>query len=227
MKVIVVRLAPGWLMKNPRGSQHGLTRGLVAGGVAQKPSFERVRAKEPFHPRLFVEHQRAYQVPVPGFVEVVGSLRPRAPTERVELEPTRDGSGQSPRIAGEEEEVGIAPRSMAAVPRVGSTRRGREIPHAKGVAAGKRKGDLPCRSLDRFEQGLGPVTGPLAGPQPQVALSPVPERLGIPEVAFDRGAHRDRPARRERLGHARAQGRDSEQREKPNHSQSMIAHGSA
>jgi len=87
MKVIVVWITARRLMKDPGGSNDCLRRALEPRGVAEKPDLQLVRAEEPFHPRLFVHHQSAHEVPVARFVEAEHSAVEHREPKAIEPQP--------------------------------------------------------------------------------------------------------------------------------------------
>lgn len=73
VKVIIVRVGSGGLVENPGGSNHCPSRWLVPNRVAKKARFDLVRAEQPLHTSVFIQHQRAHEMPVPRLVEAVRS----------------------------------------------------------------------------------------------------------------------------------------------------------
>ena len=116
---------------------------------------------------------------------------------------------------------------MASVSSVRSAASTGEVADAQPMAARKRFGDFASRALDRSEQRLGAVPRSFTGPQTPVPDALVGERDRVAQVPAVRGTHRDRLPGGKGLSRAGAGGHDSEDREKPNHSECMITHGSA
>lgn len=210
MEMIIMWLAPGWFMENPRRSEHRMSRGFVQGGVSEESCFERVGAEEPLDPRVLVQDQCAHQIPVSGFVEVIDPIRRNTEAQVIELQQARNGGSQTSGVPGEEEKVRIPASPMASMPDVSSTGRIGKVSHAKRIATRKRTRDLMGGSFDRLDEGLGPVSGRLPRTQPAIAVAPVVQRQGISKIPVIGRPDRDRLSRRSGLGHACTEGRDSE-----------------
>jgi len=123
VKVIIVRVTAGWLVKHPSRAQHGSRRAFVTGRVTQKTRFELVRTEEPLHSRLVVHDERADEVPIPRFVELMDAAGHGGETKGIEAHPSGVARGETTRIAREEQQVRVASGPMAPVPRMCATPR--------------------------------------------------------------------------------------------------------
>lgn len=81
--------------------------------------------------------------------------------------------------------------------------------------------------LERPDERSAPVARLFARSKTPVARTLVGEGRRIAKVPPIRGSHGDRLPPLQWLGHARADRDEREEREKPNHFETMIAHGSA
>jgi hypothetical protein len=227
VEVVVVRIGVRRLMKNPGGSNHRSRRALVPCGVSQETRLELVGAEEPLHAGSVVQDQGAHEMPVPRLVEAQDAVGQHREAETIELQPAVAMRSQAPGISREEQEVGVAPGTVRAMPRMCASVRIRQIADAKWVAAWKSVSYFTGGPLDSPDQRCSPVSGPLSGTHPPIAFSTICEPDRVMEVSVIHGANRDRLPRRQGLGHTRTDRDDSDCREKPNHSERMIAQGSA
>jgi len=118
VEVVVVRIAARRLVQNPGRSKHCLWRPFVARCVPQKARLELVGAEEPLHARLLVHDQGAHEVPVACFVETEDAVAQHRQAEAVELQPTVAMGGHASGVPHVEQQVGVAPRAVSAVPRM-------------------------------------------------------------------------------------------------------------
>ena len=227
MEVIAVWIAARRLMKDPGGSKDGLGRALVARGIAQKPDLELVGAEEPFHARLVVHDQGAHEVPIARFVEAEHPAAEHREPEAIEREPAVAIRRQAAGVSREEQEIGIPPGAMSAMPIVRAAMGAREITDPKWVSSWKSVGYFTRRAFDRANERPGPVSRSLFGTEPLIARPTVSECSGIVQVSPIRSADRDRLPSWQRLCHAGTARHDSHKREKPQHFRCMIAYGSA
>lgn len=230
VEVVIVRVSPGGLMQNPSRAKDGFGRRLGAGGVAEKSRLELVRTEEPLHSSLLVHEQAAHEVPVASFVEPMGAPRRGRQPEAIEAHPAVVPNWHASAISDVEQKVDIAAGAMTAVAGMLTTVTTRKVSDAKRVAARKSAYDCTGSTLDRRNERGRPVTRSISRTQALVPLPAVGERQRVTEVAVVRRADRDRLAGLHGLADAggdRSDHHDCESSEKPNHSNCMIAHGSA
>ena len=227
VKMIVVRVAPRRLVKNPGRSQHGARGALVPGSEPKKTRLELVGAEQPLHPGLVVHHERAHQVPVARFVEAVDPLTLHGEPETIELHPACGARRDPPRITSVEQQVRVAASPVAAMPCVDAAARARQVTDAKRIPARKCECDLAGGTLDGPDERARSVARALPGANTCIPFASIRKRDRLSEVPPVGCPDGDRLPRPDWLGRAGADRSDCEYREKPNHSQCMIAHGSA
>ena len=230
VKVVIMGVAPGRLMQNPGRAKDGLRRRLRPGGMAEQSCLEFVRTEEPLHSRMVVHDEAADEVPVASFVEPIDASGRQGETEAIEPHPATVSDRQASAVSGVEQQVDIAAGAMAAMPRMLAPVATREVSDTERVAAGKRGCDGLSGALDRPDQRGSSKARSIGGSEAFVALAPVGKGERGTEVAPIRGSDRDRLARSKWLADAGSDDRDPhdcESRDKPNHSNCMIAHGSA
>lgn len=89
--------------------------------------------------------------------------------ETVERQPTIARRWQAFSVPHEEQEIGVAPSTVSAMPGMHPSPRAAQIAHAKRLAPGKRIGDLARCAFDRADQGRSAVASPLARAHSSIA----------------------------------------------------------
>jgi len=214
-------------MKNPGRSNDRPRQAFMPCCIAQKPRLELVRAEKPLHPCALVHDQRSNQVPVARFIETEHPTVERRKTEPVELEPSLGRCRHSAAVLCKEQKVCVTPRPMRTVPRMLSSTGIRQVADTKRVSAGKGQSDFPGSALDRADQRRGSVPAAFTRAQASISKASILQANRIVEVSPLGGPDGDRLTHRQWLTHTGTDRSDSQSDEKPNHSKSMIAHGSA
>ena len=120
VKVVVMRITAGRLVKHPGRSKERARGALMAGSVAKQTGFDVIGAEDPLDPRLLVENQSPNEVPVAPIVELECATSDNGPPEAVEAHPAGIRCRKTSRVFHEEQDVRIAPRSMTSMTRVGA-----------------------------------------------------------------------------------------------------------
>ena len=165
-------------------------------------------------------------MPVAGLVELVDLRWCSRQTKSVEARPTPVRSGKPACVACKEEKVCVATGAMAAMAWMTSSTWVREIADPEWRSAGKRRVYGLRGAFDRGEERRGSIAGVVGGSEAFVPGAPVRKRVGATEVSVVCRSDRDRLSSGERLGDACSDCDERQRGENPNHSNSMIAHGS-
>ncbi len=182
VKVVVVRIAAGRLVQDPRRPQNRLRRALVARCIPKEPRLQLVRAEQPLHTCALVHHERSDEMPISRVVEDEHATAQHSQTEPVEPHPAVVPGSEPAGVSSEEQEVGVTAGAVASVARMRSPVETGEVADAERMATGKHRGDFTGRALDRLDQRRGSVPRALAWSKAPIAVSAVRERDRFSEV---------------------------------------------
>ena len=102
-------------------------------------------------------------MPIPRFVEAENAVAESREAEDGRSEASHRRGRQASGVSREEQQVGVPPGAVGAMPGMCASVRGRQVTDTKRVAARKSLGYLPGRTLDRAHQGGGAESSSLSG----------------------------------------------------------------